>query len=54
MAKATRDSRSAPAKSTADEWAALTWDDLQHWAGSSSVERGRSYQRGGPQSGRRW
>jgi uncharacterized Zn finger protein len=28
-------------------WSALTWDDLVQWAGSRSVERGRSYQRGG-------
>jgi uncharacterized Zn finger protein len=31
----------------ADRWAALTWDDLEGWAGARSVERGRSYQRGG-------
>ena len=35
----------APAKDSA--WAALTWDDLGQWAGSSSVARGRAYQRGG-------
>jgi uncharacterized Zn finger protein len=28
-------------------WAKLTWDDLEHWAGSRSVARGRTYQRGG-------
>ncbi|MBN9119227.1 MAG: SWIM zinc finger domain-containing protein [Planctomycetes bacterium] len=28
-------------------WAALTWDDLERWAGARSVQRGRSYQRGG-------
>jgi uncharacterized Zn finger protein len=28
-------------------WAALTWGDLESWAGSRSVSRGRSYQRGG-------
>ena len=26
-------------------WAALTWDDLDGWAGSRSVSRGRSYER---------
>ena len=29
------------------EWTALTWNDLGRWAGSRSVARGRSYQRGG-------
>lgn len=28
-------------------WTRLTWDDLERWAGSRSVTRGRSYQRGG-------
>ncbi len=28
-------------------WADLTWGDLEKWAGSRSVTRGRSYQRGG-------
>jgi uncharacterized Zn finger protein len=28
-------------------WTALTWDDLDRWAGSRSVARGRTYQRGG-------
>src|SRR5262249_53893887 len=28
-------------------WQTLTWDDLSDWAGSRSLERGRSYQRGG-------
>ncbi len=28
-------------------WAKLTWDDLTAWAGGRSVDRGRSYQRGG-------
>ena len=27
-------------------WTALTWDDLEVWAGSRTVKRGRSYQRG--------
>lgn len=28
-------------------WIRLTWDDLEQWAGGRSVERGRTYQRGG-------
>jgi uncharacterized Zn finger protein len=28
-------------------WTKLTWDDLERWAGSRIVSRGRSYQRGG-------
>jgi len=28
-------------------WAKLTWDDLERWAGSGAVQRGRTYQRGG-------
>ncbi len=28
-------------------WAALTWDDLDRWAGSRSVSRGQSYQNQG-------
>ncbi|HEY7328766.1 MAG TPA: hypothetical protein VH592_14080 [Gemmataceae bacterium] len=28
-------------------WRELTWDDLEEWAGSRSLERGRSYQRSG-------
>ena len=31
----------------ASGWADLTWGDLERWAGSRSVARGRSYQRGG-------
>lgn len=30
-----------------EDWASLTWDDLDQWAGSRSVSRGRSYQRQG-------
>src|SRR4051794_35945477 len=38
----------SPAPQPADAgWAALTWDDLTDWAGSRSVQRGRTYQRGG-------
>jgi uncharacterized Zn finger protein len=28
-------------------WTGLTWEDLERWAGSRSVSRGRTYQRGG-------
>ncbi|HZL89761.1 MAG TPA: SWIM zinc finger family protein [Pirellulaceae bacterium] len=28
-------------------WNSLTWDDLDRWAGSRTVSRGRTYQRGG-------
>lgn len=28
-------------------WAGLTWDDLEDWAGSRTVSRGRTYQRAG-------
>jgi uncharacterized Zn finger protein len=30
-----------------DRWRRLTWDDLEAWAGSRSLQRGRSYQRSG-------
>ena len=30
-----------------NDWASLTWDDLDRWAGGRSVQRGRSYQRQG-------
>lgn len=30
-----------------DDWLSLTWDDLEEWAGTRTVERGRTYQRGG-------
>ncbi|MFO0950589.1 MAG: SWIM zinc finger family protein [Isosphaeraceae bacterium] len=36
-----------PAATPASRWAALTWDDLDAWAGARSVERGRDYQRRG-------
>jgi uncharacterized Zn finger protein len=29
------------------DWTSLTWDDLEEWAGSRSVSRGRSYQKSG-------
>ncbi len=28
-------------------WTSITWDDLERWAGATSVERGRAYQRQG-------
>jgi uncharacterized Zn finger protein len=34
-------------RDVATGWAALTWDDLDGWAGSRSVARGRSYERQG-------
>ena len=35
-------------KATKDQgWIALSWDDLAEWAGSRSVDRGRTYQRQG-------
>lgn len=39
--------KAAKKASAARLWASLTWDDLDAWAGSRSVSRGRSYQRGG-------
>jgi uncharacterized Zn finger protein len=41
VARTTKRGKDRPA------WAKLTWDDLTEWAGSRSVERGRTYQRGG-------
>ena len=43
MAKTTRENRAKPIKSTAKGWSSLTWDDLDHWTGSRSVSRGRTY-----------
>jgi uncharacterized Zn finger protein len=37
----------APDRTGDPAWAALTWGDLEGWAGSRSVARGRTYQRGG-------
>ena len=28
-------------------WSRLTWDDVEEWAGSRSIQRGRAYQRSG-------
>jgi uncharacterized Zn finger protein len=33
------------ANDSQQDWRDLTWDDLEAWAGSRSLERGRSYQR---------
>lgn len=35
------------ARSSAAKWAKLTWDDIESWAGSRTVTRGRSYQQSG-------
>jgi uncharacterized Zn finger protein len=35
----------AQKRPTTDRFAELTWNDLQEWAGSSTLSRGRSYQR---------
>src|SRR5262245_34933934 len=34
-------------QSAGERWAQLTWDDLEEWAGSRSLQRGRSSQRSG-------
>lgn len=39
--------RAKPKQSSLTAWEKLTWDDLNDWAGTRSVERGRSYQRQG-------
>ena len=31
----------------AELWSGLTWDDFDEWTDSRSVQRGRTYQRGG-------
>ena len=36
-----------PPAGAGKRWSALTWDDLEQWAGHRSVERGRSYERQG-------
>lgn len=38
---------SVPPAVADSRWTALTWEDLENWAGSRSVSRGRSYQKGG-------
>ncbi|SIO38298.1 Uncharacterized conserved protein, contains Zn finger domain [Singulisphaera sp. GP187] len=45
--KSREDDLEKKAHSFAAKWAKLTWDDLERWAGSPTVTRGRSYQRGG-------
>lgn len=48
MARQTKNPSAPPSSdASSSPWAALNWDDLDRWAGSRSVERGRSYQRGG-------
>ena len=34
-------------KAPSNPFATLTWDDVETWAGSRIVSRGKSYQRGG-------
>ena len=34
-------------QATVKSWRSLTWDDLDHWAGSRSVSRGQAYQHQG-------
>ena len=34
-------------KASEQGWKALTWQDVEEWAGSRSLERGQSYQRSG-------
>ena len=36
-----------PKKKPLDRFSDLTWDDLEEWAGSRIVGRGRSYQKNG-------
>jgi hypothetical protein len=36
----------AQKRTKTDPFADLTWDDLEAWAGSTIVSRGRGYQRG--------
>ena len=40
-------SRKRRSPSAVSRWPSLTWDDLESWAGSRSVARGRTYQRKG-------
>ncbi len=48
MARQTKDqSAKSSSDASSSPWAALTWDDLDRWSDSRSVQRGRSYQRGG-------
>jgi uncharacterized Zn finger protein len=39
--------KSKPDSDPMGRWASLTWEDLEQWAGSQSVTRGRAYQRAG-------
>jgi uncharacterized Zn finger protein len=42
-----RDESSDRGRTTPAEWEKLTWNDLADWAGSRTVNRGRSYQQNG-------
>ncbi len=43
-----RKGRSSPKAPAVDaRWTKLTWNDVNEWTGSTTVSRGRSYQRGG-------
>ena len=45
--RAAKKRASSKAQKAGKDWASLTWDDLDRWAGPRSVSRGRSYQRQG-------
>ena len=43
MAKKTCGKKTKPNRPAAENWASLTWNDLDRWAGPRSVSRGRAY-----------
>ena len=43
--------KNEPSTPSTKEWTKLTWDDLEEWAGSQTVARGKSYQKEGRVSG---
>ena len=45
--RAAKKRASSKAQKAGKDWASLTWEDLDRWAGPRSVSRGRSYQRQG-------
>ncbi len=45
--RASKKRLSSQGRKAGNGWTALTWDDLERWAGDRSVSRGRAYQRGG-------
>ena len=45
MSRDHKSKTAAPVTECAGKWTSLTLDDLDDWAGSRSVSRGRSYQR---------